>query len=376
MISEKKIREIRVHLENAQNPLFFFDDDGDGLCSFLLLRRYRGSGKGVAVKGSSSLGKQYFRKVNELNPDYIFILDKPKVDAEFFKEVEKVNLPVVWIDHHEPIQQIPDFVNYYNSFSKPRKKKSEKGLNIDTETFGEPVTFISYMVSQRKEDLWLAVVGCISDRFVPPFYSEFERIYPELSVSRRSKLRDPFDILYCSGIGRVAQILNFALMARTSDVVRLMKYMISCKNPYEVLNENPKNRFFHKRFREIERKLEGFLKRAKKVAKGSGKVVFFKYKSEESISSLLANRLSYFFPNKLIVVAREKGGNLSISLRGKGISLILKEVLKGLENGEGGGHLDACGAKILEKDWETFKKLFEEALKKHHRKSLERALEK
>jgi single-stranded DNA-specific DHH superfamily exonuclease len=39
MLNDKQIDEIREHLEKAQNPLFFFDNDDDGLCSFLLLQR-------------------------------------------------------------------------------------------------------------------------------------------------------------------------------------------------------------------------------------------------------------------------------------------------------------------------------------------------
>ena len=34
MISPEKIKEVREHLETAQNPIFFFDNDADGLCSF------------------------------------------------------------------------------------------------------------------------------------------------------------------------------------------------------------------------------------------------------------------------------------------------------------------------------------------------------
>ena len=49
MLTNKQIEEIKEHLEKAQNPLFFYDNDADGLCSFLLLRRYLGRGKGVGV---------------------------------------------------------------------------------------------------------------------------------------------------------------------------------------------------------------------------------------------------------------------------------------------------------------------------------------
>ena len=100
MLTEKQINEVREHLEKAQNPLFFFDNDNDGLVSFLLLQRFIGRGKGVAVKGSHNLSKGYFRRIKELNPDYIFVLDLPKVDEDFLEEVNKENLPVVWIDHH------------------------------------------------------------------------------------------------------------------------------------------------------------------------------------------------------------------------------------------------------------------------------------
>ena len=114
MLTEKQIQEIREHLNKAQNPLFFFDNDVDGLCSFLILRRYCEKGKGVAIKSFPDLTVEYFRKVHELNADYIFVLDKPIISKEFFEEAEKFNIPIVWIDHHDISTKNPDFVNYYN----------------------------------------------------------------------------------------------------------------------------------------------------------------------------------------------------------------------------------------------------------------------
>ena len=71
MLTQKQIKEIKEHLEKAQNPVFFFDNDSDGLCSFLLLSRWMNRGKGVAVKSFPDLNEGYFRKVDELNADYI-----------------------------------------------------------------------------------------------------------------------------------------------------------------------------------------------------------------------------------------------------------------------------------------------------------------
>ncbi|MBA7634037.1 hypothetical protein ES703_41611 [subsurface metagenome] len=152
MLTKNQISQIKEHLDKAQNPLFFFDNDVDGLCSFLLLQRCIGRGKGVAIKSFPGLIVDYFRKVGELNADYIFILDKPVVSEEFWKRVEQINIPVVWIDHHEINKEdIPEFVNYYN----PLFNKSKSN---------EPVTALCYQIINKKNDLWLAVIGCISDK--------------------------------------------------------------------------------------------------------------------------------------------------------------------------------------------------------------------
>lgn len=137
MLTTKQVKEISEHLEKAQNPIFFFDNDPDGLCSFLLLQRYIGKGKGVSITSFPELMPEYFRKIKELNADYVFILDKPVVSPAFFEEVNKVNLPVVWIDHHITGKIIPEFVHYYNPVLN--KNKTE-----------EPVTALSYQITKRK----------------------------------------------------------------------------------------------------------------------------------------------------------------------------------------------------------------------------------
>src|SRR3989344_9340693 len=139
MLTEKQVSEIREHLEKAQNPVFFFDNDPDGLCSFLLLQRYIGRGRGVVIKSFPNMEAGYFRKVSELNADYIFILDKPLVAKEFFEKVKEVNIPVVWIDHHEIEAEAPGFINYYNPMLNSNKTN-------------EPVTALCYQITGNKED--------------------------------------------------------------------------------------------------------------------------------------------------------------------------------------------------------------------------------
>lgn len=346
MLTKKQVKEIKEHLNKAQNPIFFFDNDQDGLCSFLLLQRYLGRGKGVPIKSFPGLNKDYFRKVNELKADYIFILDKAVVLEEFFKEAEKINIPVVWIDHHIVDKEtIPSFVNYYNPLLN--KSKSE-----------EPVTALCYQITNKKNDSWIVVVGCIFDKFVPKFYSEFEKKYPDLSI----KSRKPLDIYYKSQIGKIARIFGFGLKDRTTNVINMMRFLMKVKTPYEVLEESSKNYTMHHRFKQVESKYQNLLEKAVSTGKKQGKMLFFQYGGDLSISGDLANELSYFFPDKTIVVVYLKGVKANISIRGKKSRDILLEAIKDLKEVSGGGHEDAVGGQIRIEDLEKFRENLEKQI--------------
>jgi len=339
MLTKKQISEIREHLEKAQNPIFFFDNDADGLCSFLLLQRYIGRGKGVAMKSADS--GNYFKKVQELNADYIFILDKPVVSDEFFKEVKQINIPVVWIDHHDNGGEIPDFVNYYNPLFNEDKTN-------------EPVADICYKITEKKDDLWIAVAGCISDHFIPDFYFEFKKKYPDLGMESENVK----EIYFKSQIGKIARIFNAGLKDRTTNVVHMLKFLMKAKTPYDVLEESSKNQTMHQKFNEIEDKFQRLLEKAK--CKEDEKVLFFQYGGDLSISSDLSNGLRYKFPEKIIVVIYVSGEKVNISVRGENVREIVLEVIKDLEGATGGGHERAVGVRVKIKDLEKFKERFSE----------------
>jgi len=333
MLNKKEISELREHLEKAQNPLFYFDNDQDGLCSYLLLKRNYGKGKGIPVKGS--LGKEYLRRVEEFNPDYIFILDQPTVSNEFFEALKKKNIPVVWIDHHgNDIRQIPSLVKYYNPLFSSKTN--------------EPVTKICYEITKRKEDLWIVIVGGIADKFLPEEYGDFLIKYPDLGINSS----EPFKIFYESEIGKISRMIGVGLKDRTSLVMKMIRFLIDVRTPYEVLEENSFNFSMHKRFHEVNSKLQKLVSRAKEDS--HEKLIFFKYSSDISMSADISNKLSYEFPNKIIVVVREKGFEVNLSLRGKGIKKVFLEAIKEIPFAKGGGHEDAVGGQMNEKDLKLF----------------------
>jgi len=336
MLTAKQVSEIREHLEKAQNPLFFFDNDADGLASFLLLRRYIGRGKGVAIKSFPDLKVSYARKLYELKPDYVFVLDKPNVAEEFLEEVRKLNLPLVWIDHHNVKKPKNEEIFYFNPYH-----------NDGT---SEPVSYLCYKVVEKKEDIWIAMVGCIGDGTLPDFAPEFEKKYPELWGEN---VKTAFQALYTTEIGRIIRILGFALKDRTTKVVNMLKYLSAVKGPHEVLDEK-KARAILQRFKQVNEKYSRLIERAKELAKG--KVLFFQYGGELSISADISNKLSFLYPDKLIAVVHINGVKASVSLRWKkDVREITLKAIKGLDGATGGGHEHATGAQVAVEDLPRFK---------------------
>ena len=336
MLTEKQIKEIREHLEKAQNPLFFFDNDTDGLASFLLLRRFIGRGKGVAIKSFPDLNASYTRKLYELKPDYVFILDKPIVAEEFFEEAKALNLPTVWIDHHNVPKPENKEIYYYNGFLQDKK--------------GEPVSYLCYKITNVKEDLWLSMVGCIGDSFLPDFVPEFQEKWPELWGEN---IDDPKKALYTTEIGRISRILNFSLKDRTSKVVNMLKLLMKVQGPLDVLDEDKAREILY-RFNQINAKYSMLVEKAKKFAKG--KILFFQYGGELSISADISNELSFLYPDKVVVVAYIKGNKANISLRwDKDVRKLTLQAISDIEGATGGGHEHATGAQVTVEDLPKFK---------------------
>ena len=345
MLSEKQILEIREHLEKAQNPVFFYDNDADGLCSYILLRRFIGRGKGVAIRSHTTIDEGYAQKAQQLNADYVFVLDRPHLGEKFVEEIEKLQLPIVWIDHHDG----KDTYDYKNIFTYNPLNGSPAS--------SEPVVYWAYKIANRVEDIWIAIMGCIADHYLPDFAEKFAEKYPEYWSKGIEK---PFDAYYGTEIGRLARALGYGLKDSITHVVQMQNFLIKCKSPADVALEIETSKSFGKKYRELSKKYNLLLEKAKKEEKE--KMVFFNYGGDLSISAEISNELSYLYPGKVIVVGYVFGPFINVSMRGNNVKAILEKVLSKLENASGGGHRDAVGARIQSKDLEKFKTEVEKQL--------------
>lgn len=341
-IPKKFYSDIRKELDSCANPLFFYDDDPDGLCSFLLLYRYLREGKGMVVKTTPKLGESFAAKVNEIMPDKLFILDKPMIDEGF---LEKVKVPIVWIDHHG-VQDVKG-VRYFNP-------KTYKVNDLCT---------ASICYGAVKQDLWIAGVGAVSDWTFPSFMEEVKKEYPKLIPK---KVKKPDAALFTTRIGKLARILSFMLKGSTHDVYACAKILTRIKDPEEILEQtSARGRFIYKRFLRLDNAYQELLKMAEK-SKTRDRFLVFTYSADRhSLTNDLSNEMAYKYPKKFIIIGREKSGEVKMSLRAPWIDIppLLDQALKGVK-GYGGGHAHACGACVDKEDFPEFLKALREGVKK------------
>ena len=334
-----QLTELRDALEAAKRPLFFYDDDPDGLSSFLLLYRHVNEGRGVLVKTTSTLTKPWAYKIAEYKPDTVFVLDIPAVDQDFLDEGQ---VPVYWVDHHTPLERTN--VHYYNP-------------HLVSKDVYIPTTRMAYEIirdsQNARRDLWIAAAGCVGDWYLPDFRKELNAVYPYLLPAR---VKDPETALFDSPAGQLARIFSFILKGKTSDVFKCVKVLARVMHPDEILKQTTaQGKFIYGRFMDVNEKYQRLLASALKK-KPRGPFFVFLYEEDQwSFTSELSNELAHHYPRKVILVCRERDGSYKCSLRtrDKPILPALQKALEGID-GRGGGHDYACGAVIASADFERF----------------------
>ncbi len=336
MLTPKEVATLKEELVSCQRPLFIFHDDPDGLASFLLCYRFVKEGRGIPVKAYPRVTVEPFaRKVEEFGADKVFVLDVAMMDQEF---IDAVNVPVVWVDHHSVLER--DNVKYFN----PQRR----GVNIPT-----PVLIWQVTGEERPQDLWIAVTGSIGDWHFPSFAAEFQQAYPEILPPTCTGVEDA---LFNTTLGTLVKVFSFNLKGSMSDVNKAVKILTRIDDPYEILEQRtPRGKLLWKKYEQVNKDYEALMQNALKKASDDPIYVFTYEEDKLSLTKDLANELLYKF-QKVIVLGREKSGEVRCSLRAPGkiqLSKALEKALVGIE-GYGGGHEQACGAAIKKEDFKRF----------------------
>lgn len=339
MIPDTQIKEIRKALEESARPLIFFDDDPDGVCSFLQFYKINPEAKGVIYKVAGPLDVRFLKKVEEFQPDTIFILDISMVSQEFLNKVSNV----YWIDHHAPLER--KNVHYYNPMINSKGKDNR------------PISYWAYKITNNNNP-WLALIGCVGDWFLP------EDIRKDLEDKELlpDAIKTPEDALFSTGIGKIARIVSFVLKGTSKDAMKNTKVLSRIKDPNEILEQSTsQGKFIWKQYQKFNSIYEGIFNAIKT---DDDKLIVHTYsENKTSLTSDLSNEILYKHPDKFIIICRENNGEMKCSLRSAKYKVLpkLKKAIKDFE-GYGGGHEYACGCNVKKRDFEEFVERIREQL--------------
>ncbi len=337
-----------------------FDDDMDGLSSFLLIYRVVGEGKGTAVKERPIDSESYLRKIKDYSPDLVVLLDLAVLPGEF---LNGISTETVWIDHH----YLPEIKNKLVKHYNPHE--------FD-ENDGRPTTYWTYKIvklideERAEKDLWIATMGCCADWFIPEFLDKFSKKWPTLlSPEKAREIGHPAEVLYETELGRLIRIVWFNLKGNKGEVKKSIKVMTRIKDPLDIVEEKtPEGKFIHKRAKEIFRHYETIMEEAESRFKKDDDLLVCIYKNDKiSLTSDISNELVYRYKDKLIVVGRDRNGEIKGSLRTSERNIEIEPVLGRVferVNGRGGGHPHACGFRIYSRDKEEFLRVLREEYEK------------
>ena len=207
--------------------------------------------------------------------------------------------------------------------------------------------------------MWLAMVGCLADAYLPDFSSDLHAQYPDYwrEVSNASEGR------YKTQIGKIGMIFSFGLKDKTTNVISSIKFLCAVKSPSDVFQESGANTVLD-RYSFINGKYQQLISKAKSSVPEDG-IVYFQYGGDMSMSADISDELFHHFPDKVILVCYIMGAKANISIRSK--TAVLKaatDAIKEIDGATGGGHKNAVGSSMPAEDVLRFKKLFAENLKK------------
>ncbi|MBI2145102.1 hypothetical protein HYU18_02150 [Candidatus Woesearchaeota archaeon] len=347
-LTASEYKNIRDELLASETPFFLFHDDPDGLTSFLLLKRFIGKGRGMMVKAEPNVNDRFLAAVKSNKPDTVFVLDVALMQQSFVDTIKSHTFGVkniVWIDHHQPVSL--NGVQYFN----PR---------IHSPKNNPPASYLCYktVAAERKEDLWLAMIGIVSDWHMPEFAEEYIKEYPDLLPKRMTAE----EALFTTPLGKLGRILSFMLKGPTSEAHACIRALEKIKDPHEILERTTgPGKFIHNKFKAINNEYEKLLVAAKEAANASSdkKFLIYTYKSQQSFSGDLANELLFLYPDRILVVGRERQEAYMLSFRARNVPVLpgLKKALVGID-GYGGGHENACGGSVNKNDFEKFVEQF------------------
>lgn len=332
-------------IKTTDNVVIIFNNDGDGICSCVLINKYLKDNKPYIISQPMPTEKNLIRKVQTTVPGKIIILDIAIDQQQSVLKNMAGMADILIIDHHQIFRDMnSDSVVHYN----PRFEKSD---------IYKSASYCTYKICSALQDisefLWIATVGAVSD-----YNLDFSQDIVKEAIKKYSLKTS---VLYETHFGRLADMIS-AAKATKALTCEEMVWMFGAMNGPEDFSVKGSDKLVES-FKTIENEMMSIMADAEQRAEKKGKILFYNIKSRYNLASPVSTKLSEKHLDKLVLVYEKAGNKIKLSGRNQAkkfdVGRIFQTAARGLK-ASGGGHDAAGGATLEAKDWEKFKERLEE----------------
>lgn len=339
--------EFLKNIKKNDEIIIVFHNDADGICSAVLLNKYLNSisKDAFVISQPMPMDKNLFRKIQTTLPTKIIFLDlAADQQNNIIKNLSNL-ADILVIDHHQISRKMDSarIVHYNPRFKNPKIYQSASYL----------VYKICSGLIDMEEYLWIAAIGIVGDYNL----EDSEDLVEE--IKKKYSIKDLHDSLFA----KIADMISAAKATKSLSCEELFSFIDKIKDPKD-FHEIKNSEKLVESFQKMDNELVEVMLDAEKNSERVDNIIFYNLKTSYNLRAEVAKKLSERFPGKLVLVYQKGGSKVRISARGQNLDVgrILQKSSRNLK-ASAGGHEQAAGATLNEKDWETFRENLIEAMK-------------
>ena len=295
-----------------------------------------------------------------VDADSVKFLQYDEIDMNLVEQLKidgyrKVIFTDLYMENEDVVREIGKFAEILILDHHPSDKdwNSERIVYIKSEE-GYCATYLCYRLFRKLKDIenldWLVAGACVADFCNLKNKEWMEEIFDKYNQEKgdyRDKLGFDYDDIDKSKIYRLQWELSLAIIYFRNNLKKVFDEIGESFGDIGDLSD-----YSEKIQKEIDEALKKFEKEKKEISDG----FIFTFSPNMRIGGIVSTIISSRNSNKKIILfmEKEKGYSLSARRQDKKVDMgeFVKNLLAGLEEAKGGGHIPAAGGYFLKKDFD------------------------
>ena len=348
----KEAADFLKNIDEKNEILIIFNNDGDGIFSCMQLMKYleiTKRKKPYIIAQPMPMDKNIVQKIKTTFPNKIIFLDILVDQQEDVIKKIRGFADILIIDHHQILKNLN---NEQTDASSMRQSNRIVHYNprFTNKSLYQSTSYCVYKICSELVDmsdyLWAAAAGMVSDYNLDDSKDLAESAKKEYNVGK----------LYESFFGRIADMISAARATKTLSCEEMVELFLRVEDPQNLEDARGADKLI-RAYQEIENETLSIMLDAEKNIEKSGKIVVYNLKSAYNLISPISTKISEKYHDKLVIVYTKTGKTIKVSARNQKKNMnagkIMQLATRGLK-ASGGGHEAAAGATIDEKDWDKF----------------------